>query len=392
MASLHEQFLQAKQMVADAVSAVNSATEAAASIVEQTITEALSALHELDDALDYFGLVGDPIDAAVDLLIDQLFNLAKLLDDRGYYAIYRKFFSSTNQYQSAKSAYDGFVGGLGGTSGGGGASGSWGDPLPPAPFPWFGCFNRSGAIIHHLPPASPPSEDMMNFSVLLGPCSDVIVYEQGHPDGYWGAGLYQYVRLRILIRFVDQDVIFAYDWGESPAHPTFHLGFDYVITDRTEAQYFQASYNTDDWEGANYNRNIPTWPYDTSDRILTQTGEAERGKEWKVVGRHMQWDHEYWLYNIRYWEVWHVAGIPDGYGGFYGSGKPEQLVFVNPCSEPPIPGKDIIPIPIPIIIDDKKRQKAMDALHLGVIWLPYDLCFNGQRLLWEGEQLTFGDV
>ena len=392
--TLHELYLDVKQQVAEAVTAVNASLMAAAQIAQQEIEEAMAAIEALDDYLDYFGIVGNPMNAAVEELLEQLYNLAKALDDRGYFAIYNKTFNAANQYQSAKSNYDGFVRGMGGTSGGGGASGSWGEGLPLRTFSWYGCFNRNGATLHSLPSSTPPPEESIDFTVLLGPCSNIFVYQQGHPDGYWQAGIYQYARLRVWVRFINYDVIFDDDWGETPSHPEPSLSYDYVIHDSSDEQYFQASYHSTDWTGAYYNQGIPLWPYDVSDRILTANEEAIRDVQWKIVGRHNQWDHEYWLYNLSYWEAWEVSGIPDGYGGFYGSGRPNQLIFINPCSEEPSPGKDTKPFLSPILplLDDNLRKQLTNRLALNLIWLPYELCFDGQKLLWEGEQMTFGDV
>ena len=394
--TLHELYLDVKQQVAAAVSAVNQATISAAVYTEQLITDALAAVHALDAYLDYFGLVGDPIDVAVDLLIDQLFNLAKALDNRGYYAIYQQTFSAANQYQAAKSAYSGFVGGLGGTSGGGGASGSWGEELPLKSYPWYQCFNRQNTKRHSLSASTPPPEDAIDFTILLGPCSDIFVYADKNPDGYWGAGIYQYARLRIWVRFVDIDVIFDYDWNESPAYPNYSLGYSYIINNQSHEQYFQASYNIADWTGVYYNHPVILWPYDTSDRILTRNGDAIRDVNWEVIGRLSKWEHEYWLYNLRYWEVWACRGIPDGLGGFYSCGQPAQLQFINPCNVPP--GKDFpvtpipIPIPIPILTDDRLRQKVVKMLRLGVTLRPYDIMCYGQKILCDGEQIICGGV
>ena len=257
--TLHELYLDVKQQVAAAVSAVNEATIAAAVYTEQTITDALAAVYALDDYLDYFGLVGSPMDAAVNLLIDQLLNLAIALDHRGYYATYQQTFNAANQYQSAKSAYNGFVGGMGGASSGGGASGHWGEAHPLASFPLYQCFNTQAATLHTLPAASPPPESAINFTVLLGPCSDVFVYPDANPNGYWQAGIYQYFRLQDWVRLVDQDVIFDYDFGDTPDYPSFVLwnSYERVVTDRTDDFYMD--YQTgDDWGDET---TIPTWPY-----------------------------------------------------------------------------------------------------------------------------------
>ena len=392
--TLHELYLNVKQQVAAAVSAVNEATIAAAVYTEQTITDALAAVHALDNYLDYFGLVGSPMDAAVNLLIDQLLNLAIALDHQGYYAQNQQLLGATNQYQSAKSAYNGFVGGMGGTSGGGGASGHWGEADPLISFPWYACHNRHAATLHSMGAGVPPSTSAIDFTVLLGPCSDVFVYAEDAPQGYWQAGIYQYARLRIWVRFIDVDVIFDYDWGESPAHPDYSLGYNYIINNRSHEQYFQASYNTADWTGVYYNQPVPTWPYDMSDQILTQTEEALRDVQWEVKGLHSQGDHEYWLYNLKYWEVWEVAGIPDGLGGFCGCGKPAQLQFINPCNVPP--GKNFpvtpipIPIPIPILTDDRLRQKFSSIFRLGMDLRPYDIMCGGQKISCSGEQIICG--
>ena len=393
--TLHELYLDVKQQVAAAVAAVNEATIAAAVYTEQTIADALAAVRALDDYLDFFGLVGSPMDAGVNLLIDQLLNLAMALDNRGYYAIYQQTFGAANQYRTAKSSYNGFTGGLGGKSGGGGASGSWGEADPLISFPWYQCFNRNGATLCPLSSSAPPPEDAIDFTVLLGPCSEVFVYADDHPNGYWQAGVYQYARLRIWVRFVDMDVIFDNDYGDTPDHPTYSLGYNYIIEDRTVTQYFQASFPTSDWTGVYYNQPVPTWPYDTADRIVTADGESIRDVQWDIKGRHHQWDNDYWLYTLSYWEVWEVAGIPDGLGGFYQCGKPEQLQFLNPCTPPPgtdFPAKPI-PFPIPLLFtDNQKRKKAMNALRLKLEFKPYEVMCNGEKILCDGQQITCGDV
>ena len=394
MTALHELYLSVKQQVADAVAAVNEATIAAAVYTEQTIADALAAVRALDNYLNYFGLVGSPMDANVNLLIDQLINLAIALDNTVYYQMCQQMNAATTLYQSAKHGYDGFTGGLGGSSGGSGASGNWGEADPLVSFPWFQCFNRQGATLRSLSGATPPPESAIDLTVLLGPCSDVFVYAEDHPNGYWQAGVYQYARLRIWVRFIDMDVIFNDDYGDTPDHPTYSLGYNYVIEDRTVEQYFKASFPTSDWTGVYYNQPVPTWPYDTADRILTADGESIRDVQWEIIGRHHQWNLDYWLYTLSYWEVWEVAGIPDGLGGFYRCGKPEQLQFLNPCHLPP--GTDFptkpIPIPISIIMDDTLRQKAAKVLRLGVDLRPYDIMCAGKKLECAGEQITCGEI
>ena len=377
--TLHELYIDVKQQVAAAVAAVNQATIAAAVYTEQTITDALAAVHALDDYLDYFGLVGSPMDAAVNLLIDQLLNLAMALDNQGYYAIYQQTFGATNQYQSAKSSYSGFVGGLGGTSSGGGANGIWGEADPLKAFPVFQCFNTQAATLHTLPAADPPPESAIDFTVLLGPCSDVFIYPNDNPNGFWQAGIYQYMRLQAWVRLIDQDTIFEYDWGDTPDYPTFTLwnSYESVITDRTDEFYMDYSFNDTDWSNESF---IPTWPYDSSERVLNGDGEGIRDPQWDILGRHEQWGNSYWLYHRRYWEVRSSA---------------HQMMFLNPCSETPDPGKDLKPIPsplLPILINDNLRKQLTQRLGLGAIWLPYEVCFDRQKLLWEGEQITFGDV
>lgn len=395
MTSLHILYKQVKQQVAEAVDAVHSATDAAAQIVQQAIQNALSAVRALDDYLDFFGIVGAPMDAAVSLLINQLINLAITLDYQGYHAQNQQLSDATYQYRSAKSAYNGFVGGMGGTSSGGGASGHWGEQLPPKTYPWFVCHNRHAAILHSLGAGVPPSTSAIDYTVLLGPCSEVFVYTDDAPQGYWQAGIYQYARLQIWVRFIDVDVIFDNDWGESPAHPEVSLGYNYTINDRSDDQYFRSSYNTADWTGVYYNQPTPTWPYDMADRVLTKNGDALRDVTWDVLGRHTQWGHDYWLYNLSYWEVREVAGIPDGLGGYYNCGQPAQLQFINPCVNV---GKDVlpkpipIPIPIPIIIDDRLRRRVSKTLKLGLDLRPYDILINGRKLTCGGAEISCGDT
>lgn len=374
--TLHELYVNVKQQVAEAVTAVNSSLMAAAQIAQQEIQEALAAIEALDDYLDYFGIVGNPMNAAVEELLEQLYNLAKALDNRGYYAVYQQTFGAASQYQSAKSSYNGFVGGLGGTSGGGGASGIWGEADPLKSFPLYQCCNTQAATLHTLPAADPPSESAINFTVLLGPCSDVFVYSEANPNGYWQAGIYQYFRLQDWVRLVDQDVIFEYDYSETPDYPSFVLwnSYEMIVTDRTDE--FDMTYQLgNDWGDETV---IPTWPYSSLDRIPDGNGETIRDPQWTIKGRYTHEGENFWLYTRSYWEVWSST---------------HQMKFLNPCSETPDTGKDPKPIPLlPILIDDNLRKQLTQRLGLGAIWLPYQLCFEGSKLLWEGEQLTFGDI
>ena len=376
--TLHELYLDVKQQVAEAVTAINASLMAAAQIAQQEIQDALAAIEALDDYLDYFGIVGNPMNAAIEELLEQLYNLAKALDNRGYYAVYQQTVGAANQYQSAKSSYHGFVGGMGGTSSGGGASGIWGEADPLASFPLFQCFNTQAATLHTLPAASPPPESAIDFTVLLGPCSDVFVYPDANPNGYWQAGIYQYFRLQDWVRLVDQDVIFDYDFGDTPDYTSFVLwnSYERVVTDRTDDFYI--NYQTgDDWGDET---TIPTWPYSSLDRVPDGHGEGIRDQQWTIQGRYAHEGENFWLYTRSYWEVWSSI---------------RHMRFLNPCAETPAPGKDLKPIPspfLPILIDDTLRKQLTQRLGLGVLWLPYQLCFEGQKLLWEGEQLTFGDI
>lgn len=384
--TLHELYLDVKQQVAAAVSAVNQATIAAAVYTEQTITDALAAVHALDDYLDYFGLVGSPMDAAVNLLIDQLLNLAIALDHQGYYATYQQTFGAANQYQSAKSAYNGFTGGLGGESGGAGASGSW---APQLSDPWFTCFNQNNAVIHPLGAGVPPPESAIDFTVMLGACSDVFVYSEG--CDYWEAGIYQYGRWHVWVRFTNLDVIFDSDYGDTPQHTEPTLGYSHIITDRSDLFDCWHSAAQTDWGAIGP---LTTWPYDSHwEAILTRDGEQYRELTMTVTGRHEQWGHNYWLYNLTYWEVINQPSFYDGTGQPIQAGNPPQIMFLNPCSETPDPGKDLKPIPsplLPILINDTLRKQLTQRLRLGADLRPYDIMCGGQKISCSGEQITCG--
>lgn len=388
-------YINIKQVVSTAVSALSTAVNATSEFTEESIMSAKSDVDALSDYMDFFGVVGEPSDLNVQTLSDNVHVLKQALEDHGYYNPAIDIHNAKTLYDDAKASYDGFTGGMGGTGGGAGSNGAWEEALPWKTYPWFECFNATLTKLWFPVSSDPPPEEAIDFTVLLGPCSDVFIYGSDNPDGYWEAGLYQYARLRIWVRFVDMDVIFEGDYGETPLHPTYSLSYDYVINDNTDTQYFRCSFADTDWQGVYVNSPVPTWPYDSSNRILTKDEEALRGIEWNIVGTHTQEGHDYWLYNLAYWEVWHQTGIPDGLGGFYGCGRPEQLVFVKDCGTPP-PGKDIlpkpIPIPIPILTDDKIRTNLAKMLRLSVDLRPYELMFDGQKLLFEGEQLTFGDI
>lgn len=386
-------FLAVKAEVNEAIAAVASATTAAASIAQSEIQEALEAVMLLDDALSFFGLVGSPMDALCGQFAQQLTQLAFALDNRGYYAIYRKTFGAQAQFVAAKSSYDGFTGGMGGKSAGAGAQGTWGEAEPLKPFPWFGCHNRNGAQVRALGSSTPPPAEAIDMSVLLGPCSDVFVYTEDNPNGYWQAGIYQYARLHTLIKLIDQDVFFAYDYGDTPDYPTYNLGTGYVVTDRTENFDVRYQFSESDWGAEGL---IPTWPYDSSYLIATPEDEIWRDITWTILGRHQQGEHEYWLYNRKYWEAWAKPGFYDAQGRPMQSGRPDQIRFLNPCEDPTTPGKDIppkpIPIPIPILIDDKARKQAMKTLRLGLEFKPYEIMCGGQKITCDGQQVTCGDV
>lgn len=386
--TLHELYLDVKQQVAEAVAAADSAVVAAGTFIQEEITEAVQALMLLDDALNYFGLVGSPIDALCNEFAQQLTNLAFALDGYGYYAAYRRTFAAQAQYVAAKHSYDGFTGGLGGESGGAGASGSWGPQLS---VPWFTCFNQHNAVIHPLGAGTPPPESAIDFTVLLGACSDVFVYSEG--CDYWEAGIYQYGRWHVWVRFTNLDVIFDSDYGDTPQHTEPTLGYSQIITDRSDLFDCRHSAAQTDWGAIGP---IPTWPYDSHwEAILTKDGEQHRDLTMTVIGRHEQSGYNYWLYNLAYWEVINQPSFYDGTGQPIQAGNPPQVMFLNPCSETPAPGKDLKPIPsplLPILTNDTLRKQLTQRLRLGAIWLPYEVCFERQKLLWEGEQLTFGEV
>ena len=387
MTSLHELYLAVKEEVEAAVTAVNSALTSAASIAEQAIQDALAAVNALDDYIDYFGMVGTPIDQLVEELLEGLYALALQLDQRGYYAMYQKTFGAANQYQTAKNSYDGFTGGLGGETGGAGTSGSWNDD-----YPWLSCFNRNGATINALSANTPPPAEKMNFSVILGPCSEVFAYEE--VSDYWGQGLYQYARLHAWIKFYDLDVIFAGDYGEYPAQTEPSLSYYQIITDRTATMDIKHSQARENWLPSGP---IATWPYDSHwEAILTEEEEQYRDRQMTVIGQYEYGGHNYWLYNHSYWMAIQQPGFYDGSGQPVASSYPEQLVWINPCTETPEGGKDIFPKPLiwPIIraLPLPMLQQFATSLRLGVDFRPYELCFEGQKLLWEGEQLTFGEV
>lgn len=388
MTALHELYLSVKQEVAEAVAAVNAATDAAAQIAHDAIQEALAAVYALDDYLDYFGWVGDPIDAAVEAFLEQLYNLAKVLDDRGYYAVYNRTFGAANQYANAKKSYDGFTGGHGGTSSGGGASSDWFGKDAPY-FPIYACFNRNGAKLNSLGACAAPLESQVDYTVLLGACSDVFIYEEDCPE--WDAGIYQFIRRKVLLWFWDKEGWVSGDYGETPKYLA-GLPYNYNVTaDNSATEIFELGGLTDWGEAGPINY----WPIDTAWPIYDGS-ESYHDKTTTVVGRYEYNGHLYWLYNESYWFAVHQH-VLDGQGQPINAGNPDQLRFTKIC-ETPTPGKDItpkpipIPIPIPFFIDDKIRANLMNTLRLGVDVRPYEIMISRQKLTLDGEQLTIGDT
>ena len=394
MTSLHALYLQVKDQVAAAVAAVNSATEAAAQIAHQAIQDALAAVEALDDYLDFFGLVGDPLDAAVELLLEQLYNLAKVLDDRGYYAIYNKTFGAANQYANAKKAYDGFTGGHGGTSGGGGASSGW-FGLEQKNYPLYDCHNRNGAKLNEMGPCIAPTEDQVDYTVILGGCSEVFVYGNNDINCEWENGIYQFVRWRVLLWFWDKDVIFPLDYGKTPKYSIDYWPSNYsVIVDRSAQQYFANDgmiKAEDGWGGAGP---IVYWPVDTSWKICDANGESNHDRQISVIGKYEYNGKEYWLYNESYWFASHQKAYRDANNQPINNGNPDQVLFVKICGET-TPGKNIkpwAPWAISLLVgDEEKKKKLAKALRLGLDLRPYDLCCKGQKILCDGQQVTCGD-
>ena len=395
MTALHEMYLAVKQQVAEAVAAVNAATEAAAQIAVQAVQEALAAVEALDDYLDYFGWVGNPIDAACEAFLEQLYNLAKVLDDRGYYAIYHKTFGAANQYSSAKQAYDEFTGGHGGRAGGGGASGWFG--TEPKNYPLFTCYNRNGAKLNEMGQCIAPTEDQVDYTVLLGACSDVFVYQDNDETCEWDNGIYQYARLRVKLNFVYQEVIFNYDYGESPRYGdlAYTLGYDYLIAENNHSDSFGLGNVAGEWLPVGP---ITYWPSDSHwESILNEQEEWVRDPVWEVLGRHERNGKDYWLYGLSYWYAVEVPAFFDGAGNGIEGGCPDVLKFIKVC-EPSTPGKNPVPKPIPfpipwpILTDDSLRANLAKALRLGLDLRPYEIMINRQKLTLDGEQLTIGDV
>ena len=422
MTALHELYLSVKQQVADAIAAVNAATIAAAEFTEQTIADALAAVHVLDDYLDYFGLVGSPIDAAVDLLVDQLMNLANALDDQNYYAIYQKTFNAANQFQSAKSDYDGLTQRIF-SGGGAGTTGGWQSKHQQA---LYTCWNRNGTDISPIQfnykkdPQPQPVIDV-DLTILLGPCSGLLPAK----DFGYGSGYFQYVaracqthfrRARgFLMQYVEGGII-KQDNGDEPFMPelpqsywwdkwTDPIGFMIYTEEVEDYQEFRYEYNITDWSLENRNPAGHPWPfigsqngwpygypyqaipiYVDNPRTANQHVMYLRDRLWSVIGRSSE---GYWEYEFSYWiaeRILYNSEIDNNVA------LPDLLKFIAECTPPEKKGKDVPFLPVLPFLDDNLRKQLTNRLALNLIWLPYELCFDGQKLLWEGEQMTFGDV
>lgn len=391
MSALHELYLTVKAEVAEAVAAVNAATAAATEIAYEEIQDALEALMALDDYLNFFGLVGDPLENFVTQIAQLLTQLAFYLDSRGMYAMNRQYYKAQQQYWAAWNGYQGFVGGMGGKSGGSGASGSWGESLPPKKYPFYSCYNRGAAILHQLNTDVPPPESAIDSSIIIGPCSEVFIYECQQPTSLWDNGIYQYIRWHAWIVFTDRDVIFDGDWGEEPLYTDPTIGYDYIIENRSETFDVKHVQPQNDWGAAGP---IATWPDSANSLISTKEGIVNRDVQLSVKGQYQWGDHLYWLYQQSYWQAYQSYGFYSSGGEPIPAGSPEQVKFSNPCEETPISGREIKPwapwFIAPILFDEKKKTKLAKTLRLGCDLRPYEIMINGEKLTINEEQLTIG--
>lgn len=395
MTALHELYLAVKQEVEEAIDAVNDALTTAAQYTEDTIVAALADVNAFADSLDFFGSVGKATDDDCNAIVSGLGVLADALDDNGHGPAYMQTFNAAALYGSSKDAYDGFTGGWGGHSGGGGATGGPGIDKPPY-YPLFDCHNRNGAKLNVMGAGIAPTEAQVDYTVILGACSDVFVYEEDCDE--WSAGIYQFVRWRVLLWFWDKDVFFPlnYDYGESPKYSADYWPSNYsVITDRSVQQYIADDIikAEAEWGGVGP---IAYWPIDTSWKICDANGESDHDRKISVVGKYEYDGKEYWLYNESYWFASHQAAYRDPNNQPINNGNPDQVLFVKICDEEPTPGKNIkpwAPWAISLFVGDEEKKKTLaKALRLGLDLRPYEIMIARQKMTLEGEQMTIGDM
>ena len=396
MTALHELYLAVKQEVEEAIDAVNDALTTAAQYTEDTIVAALADVNAFADSLDFFGSVGKATDDDCNAIVSGLGVLADALDDNGHGPAYMQTFNAAALYGASKDAYDGFTGGHGGQSSGGGASSGW-FGLEQKNYPLYDCHNRNGAKLNEMGPCIAPTEDQVDYTVILGGCSEVFVYGNNDINCEWENGIYQFVRWRVLLWFWDKDVIFPLDYGETPKYSIDYWPSNYsVIVDRSAQQYFANDgmiKAEDEWGGAGP---IVYWPVDTSWKIYDANGECDHDRQISVIGKYEYNRKEYWLYNESYWFASHQKAYRDANNQPINNGDPDQVLFVKICDEDPTPGKDIVPphwAPWAIFIsNEENRKKIMKDARLGLDLRPYEVMCSRQKILCDGQQITCGDI
>lgn len=413
MADLYDLYVEAKEKVANAVIAIDETTIEVAKIVIEPIQEALAAIMEYEGYFDYFGWVGDPINTAVEEIVEKLFDLAVELDNRGFYAQYRQTFSTANLYADAKTTYDGFTGGWGGKSSGGGAKGDWNPPT----YPFWDCWNSNNAKISSLTDPEPIID--VDMFIFLGPCSGAIIAAiEGDPAIYQyiarAVSLHFHRRVGCLVRLQE-----GMDNGETPGLPElpddytwntwsdpigFYPGYYENILDVSGE--FRLAFKQEDWSLENKNPAGHPWPF-----IGAKTGwpfgypyqaiPAEtrnlgtpqqeikylREVKWQPLGKNAE---GYWRYWLQWWTVERIINDTEVDMNF---ALPDVLSFDKICDTPE-KGKDVKPWApwlIPPIMDEKIRDKLLESLRVGLIWLPYELMCDGKKIICNGEQVTCGD-
>ena len=395
MTALHELYLAVKQEVEEAIDAVNDALTTAAQYTEDTVVAALANVNAFADSLDFFGSVGKATDDDCNAIVSGLGVLADALDDHGHGPAYMQTFNAAARYGASKDAYDGFTGGHGGTSGGGGASSGW-FGLEQKNYPLYDCHNRNGAKLNVMGKCIAPREDQVDYTVLLGACSEVFVYLDNDESCEWDNGVYQFVRWRVLLWFWSKDCWVNGDYGETPQYLNGLPGSSsvHVVTDNSAQAYFVHSMvNSDEWGGAGP---INYWPHDTTWPIADENEEQYHDKNISVIGKYLYNGKEYWLYNECYWFAVHQPAYRDPNNQPINNGNPDQVLFVKICDEEPTPGKNIKPwAPWAIFLsvgDEEKKKKLAKALRLGLDLRPYEIMISRQKLTLEGEQLTIGEI
>lgn len=395
MTALHKLYLAVKQEVEEAIDAVNDALTTAAQYTEDTIVAALADVNAFADSLDFFGWVGQTTDDDCNAIVSGLDALADALDDNGHAPAYMQTFNAAARYSASKEAYDGFTGGHGGQSSGGGAGGGW-FGTEPKNYPLYTCHNRNGAKLNVMGKDIAPTEDQVDFTVLLGACSDVFVYLDQDANSEWDNGIYQFVRWRVLLWFWSKDCWVDRDYGASPQYLNGLPGSSsvHVVTDNSAQAYFvDGIINSDEWGGAGP---IVYWPLDTTWPIADANEEQYHDKSISVLGQYEHNGKLYWLYNESYWFAVHQFAYRDANNQPINNGNPDQVLFVKICDEDPTPGKDIVPphwAPWAIFIsNEENRKKIMKDARLGLDLRPYEIMISRQKLTLEGEQMTIGDV